>query len=90
MTRNADVAKSDSPYPRIIQSANQGRFPLDLAAIARNGTAFSACDVRHSSNEYLAEPLADDVAIPAKYWSEWQDLNLRPPRPERGRIVPVL
>jgi hypothetical protein len=20
----------------------------------------------------------------AKYWSEWQDLNLRPPRPERG------
>jgi hypothetical protein len=20
-----------------------------------------------------------------KYWSEWQDLNLRPPRPERGR-----
>ena len=19
-----------------------------------------------------------------KYWSEWQDLNLRPPRPERG------
>jgi len=20
----------------------------------------------------------------AKYWSEWQDFNLRPPRPERG------
>jgi hypothetical protein len=24
------------------------------------------------------------VAIFAKCWSEWQDLNLRPPRPERG------
>jgi hypothetical protein len=22
----------------------------------------------------------------AKYWSEWQDLNLRPPRPERGGL----
>jgi hypothetical protein len=22
----------------------------------------------------------------AKYWSEWQDLNLRPPPPERGRL----
>src|SRR5205085_140705 len=22
--------------------------------------------------------------VPAKGWSEWQDLNLRPPRPERG------
>src|SRR4051812_42874627 len=22
----------------------------------------------------------------AKYWSEWQDLNLRPPRPERGAL----
>jgi hypothetical protein len=23
----------------------------------------------------------------AKYWSEWQDLNLRPPRPERGAFL---
>jgi hypothetical protein len=23
-----------------------------------------------------------------KYWSEWQDLNLRPPRPERGTRPP--
>jgi hypothetical protein len=22
----------------------------------------------------------------AKYWSEWQDLNLRPPRPEQGAL----
>jgi hypothetical protein len=27
-----------------------------------------------------------DVGISAKPWSEWQDLNLRPPRPERGAL----
>ena len=26
------------------------------------------------------------IWIFAKYWSEWQDLNLRPPRPERGAL----
>jgi len=25
-------------------------------------------------------------AVQAKCWSEWQDLNLRPPRPERGAL----
>src|ERR1700680_2975073 len=34
----------------------------------------------------VADPLADDVGMPAKPWSEWQDLNLRPPRPERGAL----
>jgi hypothetical protein len=34
--------------------------------------------------EVLAEVLADRSDISRKYWSEWQDLNLRPPRPERG------
>jgi hypothetical protein len=34
----------------------------------------------------LANALADLVGICAKYWSEWQDLNLRPPRPERGAL----
>jgi hypothetical protein len=42
-------------------------------------------------------PLAAGVSVPevvpdgtdnlAKCWSEWQDLNLRPPRPERGAQV---
>src|SRR5437762_10426779 len=27
-----------------------------------------------------------DALRSAKYWSEWQDLNLRPPRPERGAL----
>jgi hypothetical protein len=32
----------------------------------------------------VAQGVADWIAISAKCWSEWQDLNLRPPRPERG------
>jgi hypothetical protein len=28
--------------------------------------------------------VAAAIQYSAKYWSEWQDLNLRPPRPERG------
>jgi hypothetical protein len=42
----------------------------------------------------LAKNLARPVSVPqsvprrdwksANYWSEWQDLNLRPPRPEQG------
>src|SRR5262245_31689479 len=39
-----------------------------------------------SSREALAHPLAQQVLILAKCWSEWQDLNLRPPRPERGAL----
>jgi len=34
---------------------------------------------RHSLADVLASAISDCV----KYWSEWQDLNLRPPRPER-------
>src|SRR5262245_35731160 len=43
-------------------------------------------EVLASSNQTLADPLADAIKIFAKYWSEWQDLNLRPPRPERGAL----
>jgi hypothetical protein len=28
-----------------------------------------------------------DLVSPWKDWSEWQDLNLRPPRPERGALL---
>ena len=34
--------------------------------------------------ETVPQSVPVSVLIPAKYWSEWQDLNLRPPRPERG------
>ncbi len=39
-----------------------------------------------SSREALAHPLARQLEISAKWWSEWQDLNLRPPHPERGSL----
>ena len=37
----------------------------------------------------MPEVVPDWMENLAKYWSEWQDLNLRPPRPERGRKVRV-
>ena len=40
--------------------------------------------VRTTFRDELAELLAAQATIFAKCWSEWQDLNLRPPRPERG------
>ena len=36
--------------------------------------------------EPLAIPFTEEAEIWAKRWSEWQDLNLRPPRPERGAL----
>ena len=60
------------------ESLPGGRQDASLAM--RLGTAH----VLRSSREALAHPLARQVEILAKCWSEWQDLNLRPPRPERG------
>jgi hypothetical protein len=34
----------------------------------------------------LGETLGGADVFSAKYWSERQDLNLRPPRPERGAL----
>ena len=39
--------------------------------------------VLRSSREAVADPVANAIQFWAKHWSEWQDLNLRPPRPER-------
>src|ERR1700745_1096127 len=36
--------------------------------------------------QVVADPVANWPSISAKCWSEWQDLNLRPPRPERGAL----
>ena len=32
----------------------------------------------------VAQGVAVDFGLGAKCWSEWQDLNLRPPRPEQS------
>ncbi len=34
----------------------------------------------------MAQGVANQINESAKCWSEWQDLNLRPPRPERGAL----
>src|SRR5262245_48039243 len=38
----------------------------------------------------VGETVGIEVSEDAKCWSEWQDLNLRPPRPERGVPPSVL
>ena len=34
----------------------------------------------------VTQPVTVRSLEAAKCWSEWQDLNLRPPRPERGAL----
>src|SRR5262249_33341764 len=36
--------------------------------------------------ETVPQSVPPTIEISAKCWSEWQDLNLRPPRPERGAL----
>ncbi len=38
------------------------------------------------SRQGVAQGVAVDLFLSTKCWSEWQDLNLRPPRPERGAL----
>jgi hypothetical protein len=38
------------------------------------------------SRQGVAQGVAGDFDLSAKCWSEWQDLNLRPPRPKRGAL----
>jgi hypothetical protein len=54
---------------------NKARAAIGEAAGARSGNSVS-----------VGETVGIDVSDAAKCWSEWQDLNLRPPRPERGYL----
>jgi hypothetical protein len=44
---------------------------------------------RKSSFQSVRKSVRQNVRECANYWSEWQDLNLRPPRPERGALPPL-
>jgi hypothetical protein len=49
--------------------------------------------VARSGGVSVMQPLTVRNLESAKCWSEWQDLNLRPPRPERGVLpdrTPIL
>src|SRR5262245_61333704 len=71
---------------------NRGTSAAELAAVtlARLAPAMTDCEstsyVLHSSCDAVADPVAETLSMLAKYWSEWQDLNLRPPPPERGAL----
>jgi hypothetical protein len=61
-----------------------------FAAIRCVASRVSAFAVRPSSVAItpriisVGKTVGAAVSGSTKYWSEWQDLNLRPPRPERG------
>jgi hypothetical protein len=57
-----------------------------ICCTAKNRRPISLPPVLCSFHLGLAEGLAGRFGFSAKYWSEWQDLNLRPPRPERGAL----
>src|SRR5215471_17550100 len=55
--------------------------PTALAASPVRGTK----RLKHNQRrETVPQSVPASDLISAKCWSEWQDLNLRPPRPERG------
>ena len=75
--------------------AGRARDDEELDGVAHLATGLATyvgplCFVRRSSREALADLLAQRDEISAKCWSEWQVLNLRPPRPERGNFSPQL
>jgi hypothetical protein len=71
--------------PRLFQYA---QYPRKNKGDSKIGAADNSNDARAAcaSDETVPQSVPVDVWISAKCWSEWQDLNLRPPRPERGAL----
>src|SRR5215475_13263810 len=63
------------------EAARQGHGPA-IRAVERQESKAS----RRAGRESVGETVGLNVFGRAKCWSEWQDLNLRPPRPERGAL----
>jgi hypothetical protein len=84
-TRYADrsaLRLADPVSDRLCRSAQNGRRAPPVCRVGPPKAAGPKELRRH--DETVPESVPVDVGISAKYWSEWQDLNLRPPRPERG------
>jgi hypothetical protein len=64
------------------EEAISAAFAIGGPKAYRNNVA----DRSYFADEALADQLARWIAIFGWSWSEWQDLNLRPPRPERGAL----
>jgi hypothetical protein len=68
--------------------AAHGRVPGKLPLTGRRSASERLTQpATRGSSQVVAQVVADFFSKSAKCWSEWQDLNLRPPRPERG-VVP--
>jgi heme-degrading monooxygenase HmoA len=62
-----------------------GRYLLDypLVGMMQRTSSGRHHEMTHQSVRFSVR---QSVRECAKFWSEWQDLNLRPPRPERGAL----
>jgi hypothetical protein len=64
--------------------------PLIKSEARFDPRAVSAANFSFARGTSIGPTLSVPEVVPdwmenlGKYWSEWQDLNLRPPRPERG------
>lgn len=54
-------------------------------AVANGRAAHARSSFSYAARIVTARPVAE-VDYCSETWSEWQDLNLRPPRPERGAL----
>jgi hypothetical protein len=83
-----------APSGRVLSAGSRaarseaGASKVGAAHFRRLPDLASTNAVPSSSREALADVLAAEREILDKCWSEWQDLNLRPPRPERGALPP--
>jgi hypothetical protein len=59
-------------------------LPLLRSAVRAHRKNVTSNNQIHAISKTVPQSVPENVMISAKCWSEWQDLNLRPPRPERG------
>ena len=86
----------DAPPPRRSRHGGGPHIIGGAGSSAHPRQSGSNCPMRRfcSDNRSHLYPVAQGVAqvvaksfwSSVKCWSEWQDLNLRPPRPERGAL----
>src|SRR6516225_5677379 len=56
----------------------------------QHASVYAAHAFAHDASKLIgAADSCGNSASPEDIWSEWQDLNLRPPRPERGYLSPA-
>ena len=89
-TQGPAVRQRSEPRRQCVQG-NVGE-PIGRANLVAKGPAVANGRAAHARSSFsyaarivTARPVAE-VDYCSETWSEWQDLNLRPPRPERGAL----